>query len=171
MLFYQKLYLYLISICIILILLYYGELITLDFSFTETSKNVTGELNYWKESQNTNEKCSYVKYPYDQKVAMDLTIKSLTESTFDCKSIEFKLYDVKYDAFTRQTKVIVNATAVISHFNVILNASSPQCSIERFEKKESVSEILNDSITHYSSQFLNNFEMSSGYEKTISEHG
>ena len=56
MLFYQKLYLYLISICIILILLYYGELITLDFSFTETSKNVTGELNYWKESQNTNEK-------------------------------------------------------------------------------------------------------------------
>ena len=168
MLFYQKLYLYLISICIILILLYYGELITLDFSFTETSKNVTGELNNWKESQNTNEKCSYVKYPYDQKVAMDLTIKSLTESTFDCKSIEFKLYNVKYDAFTRKTKVIVNATAVISHFKDNFNASSLQCSIERFMKKEFVSERLNDSISHYSSQLL---QMSSGYEKSISEHG
>ncbi len=152
-------------------LLCFGELKKHDFSFTEASKNVTRELNNWKESPKTNNKCSYIKYPYYHMSAMYLTIKSLTESMFDCKSIEFKLYDVKYDAFTRQTKVIVNATAVISHFNVILNASSPQCSIERFEKKESVSEILNDSITHYSSQFLNNFEMSSGYEKTISEHG
>ncbi len=177
MLFYQKLVFYLILIHVILILLYYNELVTVrklfsvDFSLTESSKyEVTEELQLYnrKESQNTNNKCSYIKYPYDQKVAMDLTIKSLTESTFDCKSIEFKLYNVKYDAFTRKTKVIVNATAVISHFKDNFNASSLQCSIERFMKKEFVSERLNDSISHYSSQLL---QMSSGYEKSISEHG
>jgi hypothetical protein len=177
MLFYQKLVFYLILIHVILILLYYNELVTVrklfsvDFSLTESSKyEVTEELQLYnrKESQNTNEKCSYVKYPYDQKVAMDLTKKSLTGSVFDCKLIEFKLYDVKYDSFTRKTKLIINATAVISHFNVSLNASSPLCSIERFEKKESFSETLASSISYHSSESL---EVSNGYEKTISGHG
>ena len=99
---------------------------------------------------------------------MDLTKKSLTGSVFNCKSIKFNLYDVKYDSFTRKTKLIINATAVISHFNVSLNASSPHCSIERFEKKESFSETLASSISYHSSESL---EVNNGYEKTISGHG
>jgi len=146
---YIRRYFHLTGFSLILILFnWYNSLLSFDQGFLKKDIlfNKTSKIDVKTDTDLQNNACVYKKNPHDLKNAIDLTIKSLKKTTFSCKPIlgNSKLYDLKYDAKNSLTNLIVNASTVSIHFKT--STSLFECSVVKFEKSESVSELLPTSV-------------------------
>ncbi len=168
---YIRRYFHLTGFSLILILFnWYNSLLSFDQGFLKKDIlfNKTSKIDVKTDTDLQNNACVYKKNPHDLKNAIDLTIKSLKKTTFSCKPIlgNSKLYDLKYDAKNSLTNLIVNASTVSIHFKT--STSLFECSVVKFEKSESVSELLPTSVFYANESVI---DSGNDYKNNISEHG